>query len=729
MKFQRSALAILTIVQATGAFQVVVPGLSGNNVNHGTNSRISSSTTLYGKLWDKLQIEPDTMDDEPGWYVMNCIAGSEKDLLNQAKHVTRNMPSELIEKLSVPTERSLRSHGKTQKVVEVKVMYPGYCFVKMRCCADTYEPLQDLPLCRSWMAGTVNQKGYKKLPPAPICLSDEEVSKFRGLEEATSKMHEEFGEDYTGRGDKGEDLLAMYEGYDVDGMVKILSGNFKGEDGVVKRLKDGQIMVRLFTYGNVNDQWFATTEIRPMTDAEAMKGLSGPPAPVNQDEFDISIGKKPKSREDGRTTRQDLGGRGERNRRQDRVERGERGGKDLLGRTEQETADEEQNWRTFREEQRAEQQQKKGDMWGIKERKSWDAGDDAASFDSDGKWKSGREQRKEKSKKDAQTVADAVSGDGDWDLFSSDAQIGSGSGEEDDFFNSLMTELSDDLDSPDSASAPDSKNTASVEEKSNDESEDDDFFASLMSELSDSMDSDSNIEKESATVRSEKPSPKANEEDDFFASLEADLSQSLETESSTKMSTGSEDEDFFASLESELNESLGDGNEANTDTKEDSFFSDLESQLSDAPESSNDNDEDDFFASLESGLSSDIETSQDAPEPKASSKSNGGNSDQDLNGLKVPDLKKCARNVDSRVQERKVSSLSVCRSLNITLNARSKLRVHVVYCSIFVFSCILVHNFGSEIILLVRNKVVISSAIISFTLPASATRTRVFRKL
>ena len=56
--------------------------------------------------------------------------------------------------------------------------------------------------------------------------------------------------------------------------------------------------------------------------------------------------------------------------------------------------EEEQNWRQFREEQQAEQQQKKGDMWGIKERTSWDAGDSFALFDKDGKWKSRREKKR-----------------------------------------------------------------------------------------------------------------------------------------------------------------------------------------------------------------------------------------------------------------------------------------------------------------------------------------------
>ena len=551
MKISTIALGALSLSVAVNSFNLAPLG-------HATSQ--TSSSALYGKLWDKLGIDPDGMDVEPGWYVMNCVAGSEKDLLAQAKHVTKGFSTDLIEKIVVPTERKLRSHGKSQKVVEVKVRYPGYCFVKMRCCAETYEPLQELPLCRSWMAGTVNQKGYKKLPPAPICLSDDEVDKFKGLEAETDEMYKKYGEDYTGRGDRGEDLLAQYEGYEVDNMVKILTGNFKGEDGVVKRLKDGQIMVRLFTYGNINDQWFDTNQIRPMTDAEAMKGLGGPAAPVGQDDFDVSIGKKPRSRENSRGDlyKNATGGAGGRNRRQDRIARGEGG--DIFGRSEQQIQQEEQNWRQFREEQRAEQQQRRGDQWGIKERSSWDSGDDAATMDADGNWKSGREMRRERNKREAQIVSDALEGDGDWDLFGSDTQDSATSGEEDDFFNSLMSELSDNLEEKNEPSGGSKKN------KDDEKDDEDDFFSSLMSELSDEGESDSastsKISKETSF-----------DDDDFFANLEADLSESL-SDGNDGADQSNDDDDFFASLEADISTSL-DSDDSN-DKNNDDFFSALE---------------------------------------------------------------------------------------------------------------------------------------------------------
>lgn len=631
-----------------------------------------SSTILNGKLWDKLEIDPDPLDEEPGWYLMNCIVGSEKDLLAQAKHVTRNLPEELVEKLVVPQKRQLRSHGKTQKVVEVKVMYPGYVFCKMRICAETYELLQQLLLCRSWMAGTVNQKGYKKLPPAPIALSDDEVAKFKGLEEQTDAMYEKFGEDYTGRGDAGTDLLGQYEGYDVENMVKILEGNFKGEDGVVRRLKDGLIMVRLYTYGNVLDQWFKPSEIRPMTDAEAMKGLTGPSNPVNQDDFDLSIGKRPKRRDEGGRGLHSTstGGGDTRMRRQDRINRGERGNKDMYGRTEQKATEEEENWRQFREEQRASQEQKKGDMWGIKERTSWDSGDDAAQFDG-GKWKSGRQMRREKKQdhrgsSDSQNVQDAIDGGGEWDFFTDDSTTNKRNekAEEDDFFSSLMSELSDTLDE-----TPKKENKQVKQQKDNTSSQstEDDFFTSLMSELSDTLEETPNEtpKKENKKIKQTKHDDKSetqNNEDDFFTDLMSQLSESVDTENehqnvekSKSNSGASSDDDFFASLEADLNESLQDLSGDESPTKhQDNFFG-----LDDSNNSQSD--EDDFFTSLENQLVEVLE--DDVPKSSSSDRHDVINSKSpkndvksekvDLNKLTVPILKDMLRERGLKVSGKK----------------------------------------------------------------------------
>jgi transcription antitermination factor NusG len=320
-----------------------------------------------------------------------------------AREVTKDFSPDLVEKIVVPTERHLRSHGDTKKVVDVKVRYPGYVFCKIRLTEDVYETLQELELARSWM-GTINRRGHKKLPPVPMPLNEEEVAKFKGLEEQAEMFEDMYGGDFSGRNDKGEDLLAQYAGYEVGQMVKILRGNFEGEDGTVRRLKGGQIMVRMFTYGQTFDNWFDPDAIRPLTDLEVMRGLGGPTKPIDQDQFDVSMGTKDPSIlrdnvdfEDSRVGRTSLlqssGSGPDRNRKQDRIARGETG-KDLFGRTPEEIKQEEANWLAYREEKRANQRaapvvaetpakKKKAvdgpakghDTWGIVERSSWDGGE------------------------------------------------------------------------------------------------------------------------------------------------------------------------------------------------------------------------------------------------------------------------------------------------------------------------------------------------------------------
>lgn len=303
--------------------------------------------------------------DGTSWYLINCVAGVELDLLNQCRQVCEHFPKTDVEKFVVPTTRHLRSHGDKKKVVDVRVRYPGYVFCKIRLVEDVYETLQELDLARSWM-GTVNRKGHKKLPPAPLPLGPEEVKRFKGLEEAQEVFEDMFGGDYTGRTDTGADLYEQYAGYDVGQMVKVLRGNFEGEDGTVRRLKDGQLMVRMFTYGQTYDEWFDPDAVRPLTDLEVMRGLSGPTKPVDQDQFDVSIGKKDPSILEGRemtddaspslrsSLMQSAGAGPGRNRREDRVARGETG-RDIFGRTAEEQKREEQNWLAYREQQRASQ--------------------------------------------------------------------------------------------------------------------------------------------------------------------------------------------------------------------------------------------------------------------------------------------------------------------------------------------------------------------------------------
>ena len=146
------------------------------DVSRTTISRPTPPTTsaLYMDLWERMEIEE---DDEPYWYLLNCVAGLEMDLLRQVRQVAEDLPQEDVVKFVVPTEIKTRSHGANRMVRETKTKYQGYVFSKLRLTKETYEAIKNIDLCRSWM-GTINMKGYKKLPPAPLPLSEEEIENF-----------------------------------------------------------------------------------------------------------------------------------------------------------------------------------------------------------------------------------------------------------------------------------------------------------------------------------------------------------------------------------------------------------------------------------------------------------------------------------------------------------------------------------------------------------------------
>ena len=594
----------------------------------------------------KQQITDDPVDGT-SWYLINCVAGVELDLLNQCRYVCgpeqKDFPKTIVEKIVVPTERHLRSHGDKRKVVDIKVRYPGYIFCKICLVEDVYEELQNLDLARSWM-GTVNRKGHKKLPPAPLPLGPDEVKKFKGLEEEQELFEDMYGGDYTGRADSGADLLEQYSGYDVGQMVKVLSGNFEGEDGTVRRLKGGQLMVRMFTYGQTYDEWMDPDAIRPLTDLEVMRGLSGPTVPINQDQFDVSIGKKDPSILEG--TMGDggdgMGGGGGgntalrsgllqsagvapgRNRREDRVARGETGARDMFGRTADEIKREEQNWLAHREEKRASQRgydvdgselgvpqmteaqkkkaagPKKGqDTWGIVERSSWGGGEYGFEANSE-------QEERERQQRTARVYQDRPQRGG----------RGGRGGRGRDGRDSFGDRNSRDERRPvqqsfrDRESRDDDNDEWSSSSKSDDSGsaggEEDDFFESLMSELSDDLGNGDASRDDSSrptargtlhhdsagpNTRTQSSSSSDGEEDSFFANLMSELGGALDGPSSSSSSSSDkakddrklDDDDFFSSLEAELSQSLGDyGGENKSEKEEDSdddFFASLQQEM------------------------------------------------------------------------------------------------------------------------------------------------------
>jgi len=534
-------------------------GTSQPHKRHGNDNRLwnrQDSLRLYAAgLWERLEIEE---DPEPMWYLLNCVAGLELDLLNQCREVCRDMPQENVVKFVVPTEKKTRSHGANRMVTETKVKYLGYVFGKLRLCKEVYEAIQELDLCRSWM-GTVNHKGYKKLPPAPLALNELEVEKF-GLEEwQDDDEQEDSSVDSTSVGEDGDvvivddasndepevdqEALKIYLGLKVEDMIKVTAkGKFYNEDGIVRRLKEGNILVRFYTYGTMYEEWLKPTDVRKLSNMEILKGLSGPSQPITQRDFD---GDRDGGRGGGPDPFDDrrggisFGGPGAgRNRRQDRVaNRFSKQDRDFFGRTEEQRRREERNWNWYKDQQRQDNGRFVSDRDGGRGKRgekiqagSGNDADDWAIGDVDSQWgRSGnerksqrqrrREEQRERNKYDSRRTEAALGGQEDWSAFvspSSTPDQTEGGG--DDFFDSLMTDLSNDLNDNGAVSRESGSGGRRQPAPTESTQDEDDFFASLMSDLTGhNTDSSPPDRKRSKDATSDV-------DDDFFAALEAELS-------------------------------------------------------------------------------------------------------------------------------------------------------------------------------------------------------------
>ena len=589
-----------------------------------TRRQSRPSSRLFVDLWERMEIEE---DEDHEWYLINCIAGLEMDLLSQCRSSIHTMPSEDVVKFVVPTVMNTRSHGANRMVRETKVKYQGYVFAKLRLTKETYVTIQKIPLVRSWM-GTINVKGHKKLPPAPIPLSEEEIENF-DLENSEWEENDQ-GKSESLQDDKGiiidtiendlkesreeeaieKEIKLVYKDLKVEDMIKVTAKNkFLGEDGMVRRLKEGRVLIRFFTYGTTYEEWLDPTDVRKLTEIEILKGLGGPGKPITQRDID---GPKEDDRRRGDDQRNQVGQFGRspdstRNRRQDRVERSYQ--KDAF-----DPKKERDNWNWFKENDKKRERKNDGGAYDDGDGVEFRAGSEDqrsksswAESDVDSQW--GRNNRSpQKRQKENRRVGEH---EDDWSSFVSKSSPGDKTkqnnnqpiGEEtDDFFSSLLSDLSKDMDGNEDGRRTDEKGGQKIGDTSSKptgQDSDDDFFALLMSE----------IENEApASAKSTPPKEnrrKDNDDDDFFASLEKEIGGSNNKDKfkqEENLRKDDDDDDFFASLEREI----GGSSSTNTPktTKEDkSKFNKKSGFETRSASSSNEND---FFANLESELASDL---------------------------------------------------------------------------------------------------------------------------
>ena len=501
--------------------------------------------------------------------------------------------------------------------------------------------------------GTVNHSGYKKLPPAPVALNYDEIENF-GLEEWEDEEEQEEAlaedgvildsEEQSERDRKkmavDEEAIKVYEGFKVEDMVKVTAKNkFHGEDGIVKRLKDGMLKIRFFTYGTTFDEWLQPSEVRQLTADELEKGLGGPSEPITQRDFDGPDEREGYGYGGSRRNLADRFGDGPRNRRQDRTTQGYARG------SEGERVQNEKNWNWYQENQRRGQNNRnryneiEGDLEfeGASNEGNW------AERDVDSQWgRSSNNNNSRASQRQNRKLKKENKQEDDWSAFvspSSGSKKQVSKEETDDFFSSLMSDLSKDLDSKGSSS--DSTSTLG---------DDDDFFSSLMSDMDD----------ESSTSS---PTMNENEEDDFFDSLEADLDSTLSN--NEESGSSSDDDDFFAQLEADIrtkDKTKQQPVAKSQQSLEDDFFDSLEADLA-TTASSSDEDPEDFFANLNAELDADLESLgvdhsdvEEAPQAKSAPKSSpspSASAPTELSKCTVPVLKEMLKERGLKVSGKK----------------------------------------------------------------------------
>jgi len=519
--------------------------------------------------------------------------------------------------------------------------------------------------------GTINIKGHRKLPPSPLCMNEDEIEKF-GLEECEAEEPEEESEEIDGVIlDEGvepevdpeleQTVQNVYLGLRVGDMVKITAKNkFFNEDAVVRRLKNRKLFLRFFTYGSMYEEWMDPGDVRKLTDVEVLKGLSGPQQPITQRDIDgPSRGEDRGRYQDDRSRRNMVDNfGGDQKRRQGR--NAERYSND----NGEEAKRNDDNWRSYKDNQRRQQGGYDDgglEMQGSKkpqQRRPGVSSDQWAPSDVDGQW--GRTSQRQNRREKRMTSSDE--GD-DWSAF-----VSSPSGknqpsqqETDDFFASLMTDLSNDFGSDRKTNNDGNSNKQGMKTNTRTPTEystgEDDFFASLISEIENDTPVAPTTAKNNNNRNKKVNTNNIPDDDDFFASLAAELyddDDNIKMRDDndvglqrTKSRTGHsdvkrEEDDLLATLEMVVpkeptktkkpSNSKTDRRTSNEMDDLDSFFSEIgmlnnvdddssssassSSSSSKASSSSSSSrrlelEEDDFFSQLQTGLDSQIHDDDD----------------------------------------------------------------------------------------------------------------------
>jgi len=414
---------------------------------------------------------------EHKWYIVQCIAGTEMSTLQKILKVVPKTPgaTEDITKIVVPTRKSGTSVGKTVKLTNA-VIYPAYIFLYMKLTNRAYEAVGGTPGVGSWVGDSKGFEMIRARNKAGELVYKRKKVFSRGLTVPRPLTPEEInGFKLLGRkGKKASEANRKAAEFAIGTMIKCTSGNWEGDVGAVRLVRDGKVVVRFWAYGNQADIYLSPDQIRNLTPHEVAAGYEEP-TPQSQEDVNTVLGIEPRKKLDSRGRESGIdfyAGRGStRNRRQDRVARGEYGndrrGKEALER---------RNWEKYKE-------NNPGNVGQGSTRGGDRAGDGIREFtqedptaDADAHW----------------GLKSAAGGEGgtdhDWSSFaekSATKKEKKNGGNDDDFFEDLMNELSKSMGGgveTFNAGNDDKRNNAPRQLRL--QTSDDDFFEEIMGQLS-----------------------------------------------------------------------------------------------------------------------------------------------------------------------------------------------------------------------------------------------------
>lgn len=142
------------------------------------------------------------MSEAAKWYVIHTYSGYENKVAKNIENVVENQRlEELIEEVSIPTEKVIEKSDKGEREVDKKI-FPGYVLVKMILTDDSWYVIRNIR----------GVTGFVGPGSKPVPLSEKEVQNL-GVE----KIHVEVN-------------------YAVGDSVKVVSGPLEGFTGVVDAL-------------------------------------------------------------------------------------------------------------------------------------------------------------------------------------------------------------------------------------------------------------------------------------------------------------------------------------------------------------------------------------------------------------------------------------------------------------------------------------------------------------